>query len=190
MPAPQHDEEVEPPADAWASRARQWCRAALALAFLFGSLPLAGKLFLGGWGFDGAPGIACLCLVAAAYLHFVGRERRQPIPDSAAMLDEAIRLAASGETDRGLALLDDALRLSPRLWQARQYRGQMRLGEPDAAESVLQDFTEAIRLAPDEPHLYILRSHVFTLLGQESSARADLEAAARLGGDTGVPAEP
>jgi Tfp pilus assembly protein PilF len=66
----------------------------------------------------------------------------------------------------------------------------MRLGEPDAAESALQDFTEAIRLAPDEQHLYILRSHVFTLLGQESSARADLEAAARLGGDTGVPAEP
>jgi hypothetical protein len=56
------------------------------------------------------------------------------------MLDEAIRLVASGETDRGLALLDDALRLSPRLWQARQYRGQMRLGEPDAAESALQDF--------------------------------------------------
>jgi hypothetical protein len=46
------------------------------------------------------------------------------------------------------------------------------------------------RLAPDEPHLYILRSHVFTLLGQESSARADLEVAALLGGDTGSPAGP
>ena len=66
----------------------------------------------------------------------------------------------------------------------------MRFGEPDAAESALQDFTEAIRLAPDEPHLYVLRSHVFTLLGRESSARADLEAAARLGGDTGAPAGP
>src|ERR1035441_1001287 len=67
-------------------------------AFLFASLPLAGKLFPGGWGFDGAPGIACLCLVAAAYLYFAGRERRPPIPDSAAILDEAIRLAALGET--------------------------------------------------------------------------------------------
>ena len=190
MPAPQHDEDVEPPADAWPSRARQWCRAALALAFLFASLPLAGKLFLGSWGFDGAPGIACLCLVAAAYLYFAGRERRPPIPDSAAILDEAIRLAALGETGRGLALLDEALRLSPRLWQARQYRGEMRFGEPDAAESALQDFTEAIRLAPDEPHLYVLRSHVFTLLGRESSARADLEAAARLRGETETPARP
>jgi Flp pilus assembly protein TadD len=66
----------------------------------------------------------------------------------------------------------------------------MRFGEPDAAESALQDFTEAIRLAPDEPHLYVLRSHVFTLLGRESSARADLEAAARLRGETETPARP
>jgi Flp pilus assembly protein TadD len=51
----------------------------------------------------------------------------------------------------------------------------MHLGEPDGSESALKDFTEAIRLAPDEPHLHILRSHVLTLLGQDSSARADLE---------------
>ena len=108
---------------------------------------------------------------------------RSPIPPRFSTRPSG--LAASGETGRGIALLNEALRLSPRLWQARQYRGQIRLGEPDAAESALQDFTEAIRLAPDEPHLYILRSHVFTLLGRESSARADLEAAARLGGDTG-----
>jgi len=180
MPAPQHDEDAKPPADAWPSRARQWCRAALALALLFGSLPLASRLFLGSWEFDGATGIACLCLVAAAYLYFAGRVRRPPIPDSATILGEAIRLAASGETGQGIALLDEALRLSPRLWQARQYRGQIRLAESDAAESALRDFTEAIRLAPDEPHLYILRSHVFDLLGRDSSAQADLETAARL----------
>lgn len=190
MPAPQHDEDVEPHADRWPSRARQWCRAALALAFLFVSLPLASKLFLGSWGFDGAPEIACLCLAAAAYFYFAGRVRRPPIPDSATMLGKAIRLAASGKTGQGIALLNEVIRLSPRRWQARQYRGQMRLTEPDAAESALQEFTEAIRLAPDEPHLYILRSHVFALLGRESAARADLEAAARLGGDTEVPAGP
>jgi len=182
MPAPQHDEDVQPPADGWPSRARRWSRAALALAFLFASLPLASKLMLGSWGFDDAPAIACLCLVAAAYLYFAGRESRAPIPDPAAILDEAIRLAASGDTGGGIAVLNEALRLSPRLWQARQYRGEIRLGEPNAAESALQDFTEAIRLAPGEAHLYILRSHVLSLLGQESAARADLEIAARLGG--------
>ena len=184
MPAARDDEDVEPPTEGWVSHARQWRRAALGLAILFASLPLAGKLFLGSFRFDGAAGIACLCLAAAAYLYFVGRERRPPIPDPATMLAEAIRLAASGETRRGLAVLDQALRLSPRLWQVRQYRGEIRLAEPDAAEAALQEFTEAIRLAPDEPHLYILRSHVFTLLGRESSASADLETAARLGGDT------
>jgi tetratricopeptide (TPR) repeat protein len=186
--APEDDEDVDPPADAGISRARQWRRAALALAFLFASLPLAGKLFLGSWRFEGALDIAGLCLVAAAYLYFVGRETRTPIPDSAATLDEALQLAASGETDRALALLDEAIQLNPHLWQAWQYRGQMRLAEPDAAESALNDFTEAIRLAPDEPHLYILRSYVFTLLGRDSTARADLETAARLGGDTEAPA--
>jgi tetratricopeptide (TPR) repeat protein len=186
MPDRRHDEDTARP-DEWAPRARQWSRAALALAFLFGSLPLTARLFLGSWGFDGASGIACLFLVAAGYLYVAGRERRPPIPDSAAILDAAIQLAASGETGGALALLDEALRLSPRLWQAREYRGQVRLGEPNAAEFALQDFTEAIRLAPDEPHLYILRSHVLNLLGRDSSARADLETAARLGGDTGTP---
>jgi tetratricopeptide (TPR) repeat protein len=188
MPAPQHDDDGEPPAVPWASQARQCRRAALALAVLFASLPLVSGLFLGRGGFDGAPEISCLCLFAAAYFHLTGRARRPTIPDSATFLGEAIRLAASGETGRAIAILNKALRLSPRLWQAREYRGQMRLVRPDAAESALQDFTEAIRLAPGEAHLYILRSHVFTLLGREPAARADLEVAARLGGDTGAPA--
>ena len=160
------------------------------MALLFASLPVAGKLFLGNWDFDGAWGLAGLCLIAATYLYFAGRDPRPPIPDSATLLGEAIRLASLGKTRRGLAVLNKALRLSPRLWQARQYSGQMRLAQPEAAESALRDFTEAIRMAPREPHLYILRSHVFTLLGQEVSAREDLDAAARLGGDTGTPAGP
>ncbi len=180
MPVPQDDEGVESPAAASSSRARQWCRASLALALVFASLPLAGRLFLGSWRFDGALDIAGLCLLAAAYLYFVERDRRPQTPDSAAMLGQALELASTGATGRGLALLDQALRLDPGLWQAWEYRGQIHLIEPDGTKSALEDFTEAIRLAPDEPHLYILRSHVLKLLGQESSAQADSEAAARL----------
>jgi tetratricopeptide (TPR) repeat protein len=155
------------------------------MALVFGSLPLASRLLLGSWGFDGATAIACLCLVAAAYLYLAGRASRPPIPDSAALLGEAIRVAALGETAQGIALLNEAFRQNPRLWQAREYRGQIRLGESAAAESALQDFTDAIRLAPAEPHLYILRSHVYTLLGREAAARADLDTGARLEADTG-----
>ncbi|HLK65303.1 MAG TPA: hypothetical protein VKU19_17810 [Bryobacteraceae bacterium] len=186
MRAREDEEDEEPLADASVSRARQLSRAALALALLFASLPLISMLFLGSWGFDGAMGIAGLFLVAAAYLHLAGRGRRSTLPDPATFLDEAIRLAGVGEIDRGIELLDEALRLSPHLWQAREYRGQMRLAEPNAAEFALRDFTEAIRLAPLEPHLYILRSHVYTLLGRDAPARADLETAAQLSGDTGV----
>ena len=178
---------MPPRAGAWPALARQWCREALTLAILFATLPLAARLFLGSWGFDGAPTVACLCLLAAAYFYLAGREARSAVPDSAAILDAAIRLAAAGESVRAIALLDNALRLSPGLWQAWQYRGQIRLAEPDAAELALRDFTEAIRLAPGEAHLYGLRSQAFTLLGRESSARADLEAAARLGGDSEAP---
>lgn len=190
MPIRQDDQDVEPPAEALASRARQWCRAALVLGLLFASLPLAGKVFLGSWRFDGALDLAGLCTFAAAYLYFVGRGPRPPIPDSGLILNEALRLAALGATGRGLALLDEALRLDPTLWQAWEYRGQINLGKPDAAESALKDFTEAIRLAPNEAHLYILRSHVFTLLRRDSSARADLETAARLDGENMAPAGP
>jgi tetratricopeptide (TPR) repeat protein len=155
----------------------------VALALLFASLPLAGKLFLGSWRFDGALDLSFLCILVAAYLYFVGRDRRPQIPDSAAILNLALQLAGAGATGRGLALLDEALRLDPGLWQAWEYRGKIHLAEPDGIEFALEDFTEAIRLAPAEPHLYSLRSHVLTLLGQHSSARADLEAAARLEGD-------
>lgn len=186
MPVRQDEGDAILPAEARVLQARRWRRAALALSLLFASLPFAARLFLGSWRFGDATGIACLCLLAAAYLYFAGRERH-PIPDSAVILDKAIQLAASGDIHQGIALLDKELQLSPRLWQARQYRGQMRLGEPNAIESALKDFTEAIRQAPEEPHLYLLRSHVFHLLGHDSAARADLEAAARLGGDTAAP---
>jgi tetratricopeptide (TPR) repeat protein len=180
MPVPQDDDDVESSAEGPVSRARQWYRAALALALIFASLPLASKLFLDSWRFDGALDLAGLCILAAAYLYFVGRDHHPQIPDSAAILDQALKLTAAGATGQGLALLDEALRLDPGLWQAWEYRGQIHLGKPGGAESALKDFTEAIRLAPDEPHLHLLRSHVFTLLGQDSSAQADLEAAARL----------
>lgn len=183
MPVPQHKDDVEIPADASAARARQWYRAALALALIFASMPLTGRLFLGSWRFDGALDMAGLCLLAAAYLYLLGRDRHRQTPDSAAILDEALQLAATGATGRALVLLEEALRQDPGLWQAWEYRGRIYIGAPGGIESALHDFTEAIRLAPDEPHLYMFRSHVFALLGQDASALADAETAARLEGE-------
>lgn len=129
------------------ARAKQWSRAAFALAGLFASLPLAGKLLLGAWGFQGAADIAFLCFVVGAYLHFVG-SRHLRTKDDAAWLEEALRLGQSGQTGEAVARLTGLIRRSPRLWQAYQYRGQLWLRQPETWEAAARDFTEAIRLAP------------------------------------------
>src|ERR1022692_3613195 len=140
--------------------ARQWSRAAWALALLFGSLPLVGRLVLGSWEFVSAAEIACLLLLAGVYFHVRSR-RFATKPDPATLLDQANRLAASGRPDRALAVLTRTIRQSPKLWQAYQYRGELRLRLGDVALAA-QDFSEAIRLAPSEPHLYVLRDQAIS----------------------------
>ena len=140
------------------SRARwlQWSRTAFALAALFASFPVTARLVLGEWAFEGAGGIAGLWLAGGLYCFIRGR-RLKPAPDPAAMLDEAIHLASVGETARAMRVLGRTIALNPWFWQAFQYRGQirLRLGESDGA---IADFDQAIRLAPDEPHLRELRA--------------------------------
>src|SRR5205823_1899899 len=111
-------------------RARQWSRTAFALAALFGSFPVAGRLLLGEWTFEGATGIACLWLAIGLYLHIRAR-RVKPVPDSAAMLDEALRLFSIGEPGPANAVLARAIRENPRFWQAYQCRGEWRLQSGD-----------------------------------------------------------
>jgi tetratricopeptide (TPR) repeat protein len=150
------------------------------MAVLFASLPVVGRLFLGLHGFDGAAGIACLCLLAGVYFHL--RSRRFPaIPDSATLLDQANQLAASGRTDDAIALLREATTLSPRFWQAWQYRGELHLRQQNT-NAAIEDFTTAITLAPSEPHLYALREEAYRILAEESSTRGDSATAAGLSG--------
>jgi cytochrome c-type biogenesis protein CcmH/NrfG len=134
--------------------ARQWSRIAFALALLFGSLPVAGRLVLGDWEFVSAGEIACLLLLAGVYFHFRAR-RHAARPDPATLLDQANQLAANGRMDRAIALLTKTIRQSPKLWQAYQYRGELRLRAGEFALAA-EDFSDAIRLAPDEPHLHLL----------------------------------
>jgi tetratricopeptide (TPR) repeat protein len=152
------------------------------MAVVFGTLPLASRIFLGGWGFDGAAEIGCLCLIAGAYFHIVSR-RFPAIPDPATILERAGEQAASGRADRAIALLTEGIRLSPQLWQAFQYRGELYLLQGEQADAALRDFSEAIRLAPSERHLYLLRARAYSLLGDESSAHSDCAQAAALAGE-------
>ena len=159
------------------------------LALLFGSLPLASRLFLGAWGFSGAAEISCFLLILGAYFRFASRRGIPSIPDPATMLDQASQLASSGRIDRAIALLTKTIRLSPKLWQAFQYRGELYLSQGDAVGRAIRDFSEAIRLAPKEPHLYLLRGHAYSLLGDDSSSRNDYENASALAGASQPAAE-
>jgi len=136
---------------------------AWAMAALFASMPAASKLFLGVWGFDGAAEIACLFLILGTYFHIMGRRRSRAIPDPASMLDQAIQLAVSGQMDEAIALLTEITRLSPQLWQAYQYRAELYLRR-QSFDAALRDLDEAIRLAPEEPHLQALRGQAQSLL--------------------------
>ena len=159
----------------------QWSRAAFGIAAVFGSLPIASRILLGDWEFEEAAGIACLCVIAGVYFKVVDRRAFRAVPDPAAMLDQANQLAAAGRTDRALARLSEAIRLSPRFWQAYQYRGELHLMHQRAA-AALDDLNQAISLAPGEPHLYVLRSHAHLALGDEAASAQDQEMASSLGG--------
>ena len=139
---------------------RQWSRAAWALALLFASFPLVGRLVLGRWEFAGAGELAGLVALAGAYLH-LRSHRHATKADPATLLDRARQLAASGASDRAVRLLTRIIRQNPWLWQAYQYRGELRL-RLGARDLAAQDFSEAIRLAPDEAHLRALLQEAAT----------------------------
>ena len=155
------------------------------LALLLLSLPVASRLLLGAWDFPEAAELAFLCFLAGLYLEILGRRRWRTLRDDAAALERALSLAAEGRTEEAIARLTRAVHVSPRLWQAYQYRGQLRLRQEETWEAAVADFGEAIRLAPREPRLYALRSQAFALLGDEESARRDSETALALDTERG-----
>jgi Tfp pilus assembly protein PilF len=142
-------------------------------------MPVAGKILLGVWEFHEATAIAVICFTIAVYLYLINRGRMRTIPDGAEMMDRALQLAASGKIAKASSLLTKALSLDPKLWQAFQYRGELRVSQGDYRGGV-DDFSEAIRLAPQERHLYLLRAEVYRTMGKESPAQHDYETASRL----------
>jgi tetratricopeptide (TPR) repeat protein len=137
-------------------RARHWSRTAFAMAALFAAMAVGSRIVLGTWPFDGSLEISAVCLAVGAYFHITGRRQKPALPDPAVLLDQAFELARSGRIDDAVALLTRAIRSSPHLWQALQYRGELYLAQQNLPAAAA-DFSEAIRLAPDEQHLYTLR---------------------------------
>jgi len=140
---------------------------------------MASRLFLGVWGFPEALGISGICFTVAIYL-FVRSGGRVVVPDGAAMLDRAQRFVTAGKVPRAISVLTRTIVLDPNFWQAHELRGRLRATQGEYVEA-LKDFSEAIRLAPRERHLYFLRAQVYDHIGQNVLAQQDYEAAHRLG---------
>ena len=141
----------------------------MAIGLLFASLPVAGKIVLGVWAFQESAAIAVICFAIAAYLYMRSLGRIPTIPDSAAMLERANRLSGSGKMAKAISILTKALGLDRKLWQALQYRAELRASQGDY-RGALDDVSEAIRLAPQEQHLYLLRARVYGAMGPDKTS--------------------
>lgn len=135
-------------------------------------MPVAGRIILGVWEFHEAAAIAIICFAAAVYLYIKGRKRLVPLPDGAAMIDRARKLGASGKAPKAIAVLTDALSLDPKLWQALECRAQLHLSRGDYSKA-LEDLSEAIRVAPEERHLYLLWAEASRVARQEGHSIKD-----------------
>jgi tetratricopeptide (TPR) repeat protein len=133
-------------------RARHWSRTAFAMAVLFGGMAAACRLLLGAWPFEGAEELAWLCVAAGIYFHILGRRRLRTLPDPSILLQKAFELASTGRIDPAIALLSNAIRQNPHLWQALQYRGELYLAQQNFTAAA-RDFSAALRIAPEEHHL-------------------------------------
>ncbi len=139
------------------SRARHWSRTALGIAILFAVMAVSSRIFTGAWPFDGALELSAICLAVSGYFHIMALRRRS-LPDPSLLLDEAFQQAQAGRVEEAIALLSTVIRQNPQLWQAFQYRGELYLLRQEFPKAAA-DFDQAIRLAPDEKHLYTLRQH-------------------------------
>jgi tetratricopeptide (TPR) repeat protein len=158
---------------------KRWTRTVVAVGVLFATMPMASRILIGVWGFHEAAAISIICFVAGIYLYARNLGRRLWIPDGATMLDRARRLGAAGKVPKAISVLTQTIRLDPLLWQAYEYRGYLRLAQSEYGEA-LKDFSEAIRMAPREQHLYVLRAQTYSALGQPILATQDYQMASSL----------
>jgi len=133
-------------------------------------MPVAARIVLGVWAFEEGAAIAVICFAIAAYLHLRSRSRVPTIPDGAAMMDRAFRLKSSGKMAKAISVLTRTLHLDRKLWQAYQYRAELRAAQGDY-RGALDDVGQAIRLAPKEQHLYLLRARLYQAMGPDETSR-------------------
>jgi tetratricopeptide (TPR) repeat protein len=138
------------------AQARRWSRVSFGAAILFLGMAVGGKILTGDWPFDGSLELSFVCVATGAVFHVLGMRRFASLPDPSALLNQAFTVASSGRIDGAIGILSKAIEENPQLWQAYQYRGELYLTLQNNTAAA-RDLTQAIRLAPEERHLYELR---------------------------------
>src|SRR5262249_23298625 len=93
------------------------------------------------------------------------------------------------EYERALPDLDEAVRLAPRMAEARLRRGEV-LAELGRFELAAADFTEGIHLTPGAADAYRGRAKAWMALGRFEEAEADFAAAREQGAEEELMHEP
>jgi tetratricopeptide (TPR) repeat protein len=98
----------------------------------------------------------------------------------AAYVKQAQTFSRQGDTNRAIALFDNAIRVFPDDAYLYSQRANLRRQNLQDTNGALEDYTQAINLHPENPLFYLWRSQVYYEIGDKFKAMADYNTAIRL----------
>lgn len=98
----------------------------------------------------------------------------------AAYVKQAHTFNRQGDTNKAIALFDNAIRVFPDDAYLYSQRANLRRQNLQDTNGALEDYTQAINLHPENPLFYLWRSQVYYEIGDKFKAMADYNTAIRL----------
>jgi len=103
-----------------------------------------------------------------------------PISVTNAYVEQARTFFKQGDTQRAIALFNNAIRTRPNDAYLYTERANLRRKNLEDKDGALQDYTQAINLHPDNPLFYLWRSQLYYEIGDKLRAMTDYNTAIRL----------
>ncbi|GAX42577.1 serine/threonine protein kinase containing TPR domain [Tolypothrix sp. NIES-4075] len=98
----------------------------------------------------------------------------------AAYVKQAHTFNRQGDTNRAIAIFDNAIRVFPDDAYLYSQRANLRRQNLQDTNGAIEDYTQAINLHPENPLFYLWRSQVYYEIGDKFKAMADYNTAIRL----------
>lgn len=99
---------------------------------------------------------------------------------TAAYVEQARTFFKQGDTNRAIALFNNAIRTRPNDAYLYTERANLRRKNLQDKDGALEDYTQAINLHPDNPLFYLWRSQLYYEIGDKLKAMTDYNTAIRL----------